>query len=120
MLSEQIKSLRELDFNDYVKVAFDESTKNMIKRFCNSLSITETIVESESGEFLQKIAAELSIPVRKNLSVKVEDFDKLFSFIERQPQLPEFYLFLSHVKVKITGNEVFFIGPSSSLKSLNV
>src|SRR3989339_617430 len=110
VLSEQIKSLRELDFNDYVKVAFDESTKNMIKRFCNSLSITETIVESESGEFLQKIAAELSIPVRKNLSVKVEDFDKLFSFIERQPQLPEFYLFLSHVKVKITGNEVFFIG----------
>ena len=120
VLSEQIKSLRELDFNDYVKMQLNQSAKSTIKKLCESLSISETIIESESGEFMQKIAAELSIPVRKNLSVKTEDLDKLFSFIESQKQLPEFYMYLSHVKVKITGNEVFFIGPSSSLKSLNV
>jgi hypothetical protein len=119
VLSEQIKSLKELDFNDYRKLPLDSKTKDIVKKICRNFSIAEAVVECSSEEFLQRITAELSIPTRKNFSVKTEDLEKLFSVLEKQDDIPELYLFLSQIKVKITGKEAFFLGPSSSLKFLD-
>ena len=118
ILLDQLNAMRDLDFNDYKKIPFDDAAKNSIRGLYKSFSISEAVLESQSDEFMQKIASELSLPARKNFSIKYDDLGRFFALLDAQKQLPEMYMFLSQVKVKFTGNEVFFMGPSSSLKQL--
>jgi hypothetical protein len=116
----QIASLRELNFNDSVKLRFDSETKQLLSSLVNESQLNEITIESRNPAFMQSLGSELNLKPAGSVSIEKKRFPQMLSFIEKSSkgQSNPVNVYLPPLKIRMDLPYVYLIGPFKRLNSL--
>ena len=110
---EQIEALKELGFNDIERRPFDEGASKSIEKAVEAFGLSEVVFKSDE-ELVSRIASEFSLKAKnKSISFPASTVSQLISRLLAERNKSKFFadLYLSPIKLKISNDFVYFIGP---------
>ncbi|MFH1586519.1 MAG: hypothetical protein ABID38_01530 [Candidatus Diapherotrites archaeon] len=118
ILGEQVKSLKNLDFNDIIEKELKQ-TPQLIQKIVSNENLRDISVESADEEFLELISKNFDSKKRgRTVSIqakKLKEFLKLFSSEAVKKNILRVNIYLSDRRVLLTPTKAYFIGPYSKL-----
>ncbi len=120
VFGEQIKSLKELDFNDSFSKPYRREAFAGLEKIFSSQPDSEFRVECANPALLERLGSELSGKVKGDLLlVQREQLPKLLVFLEKNPQpfsQEGVKIFSSVLKAEAKGEKVLLSGPHSEIE----
>lgn len=120
VLSEQVNSLKEMDFNDSFARPLAKESVSLIVSIFSSFNEKEFVVECSNKDVLEKLENKFKVSARNNsFSIKKSSFKELAKFMEKNKD--EFALnvvtvFSSSLKTQFYNQKIFLSGPYSETK----
>lgn len=123
ILKKQARALRELNFNDFIQLAFDRQALNAFESFTNLNALKEFSIESNDLVFLNQLANEVNQKPKENLlllpSSKLRVALKAINNYFKKDFGEELTIYLGDLKARFSQKEIKAFGPYNALVQLN-
>ncbi len=118
ILSKQLGSLKELNFNDSFSLPREKKSIKKLSGFFSSFDSEEFFIEC-SEAFFEKLSEKFSIKTKKPpFSMKKDSFQKFLEFVFSQNISQSVFIYFSFIQIKISSYSVFVSGPFNEIEKL--